>query len=408
MPVNITCPACGLLCDDIEVSSATPPAMKNACPKGSSFFLQSYQAVSDYQALIGGKPATLDEAITKAAGILNDCKKPLFAGLGTEVQGMRAVMRLAQKTNAILDHMQSHSTVHNTRALQNSGWITTTFSEIKNRADLILAIGTDIASSHPRFFERLAVSKDRLSNNPSPEIIFLGANSEHGKNIHTHPEKLPEILNVMNALLNGKKIQAATIAGVSLADLQSLTEKLKQASYTAVIWSAASFKNSHADLAIQSIIQLIAKLNESTRAAGLPLTSGDGDSSVNSVSTWLSGYATRLSFDNGMPEYNSFSYAADKQLKNADALLWISTFNPVSPPESKVPLIAIGHPATQFAQQPDVFIPVGIPGIDHAGLMFRMDSSITLPLKKLRESTLPGLSDVIALLETKLNVEAAA
>jgi formylmethanofuran dehydrogenase subunit B len=52
---------------------------------------------------------------------------------------------------------------------------------------------------------------------------------------------------------------------------------------------------------------------------------------------------------------------------------------------------------------PEVFIPVGIPGIDHVGQMFRMDSSITLPLKKLRETNLPGLSEVIGRIEAKLS-----
>jgi formylmethanofuran dehydrogenase subunit B len=42
-----------------------------------------------------------------------------------------------------------------------------------------------------------------------------------------------------------------------------------------------------------------------------------------------------------------------------------------------------------------VFIPVGIPGVDHIGTMFRMDSSVAMPLKKLRETELPNLSDVV-------------
>ena len=34
----------------------------------------------------------------------------------------------------------------------------------------------------------------------------------------------------------------------------------------------------------------------------------------------------------------------------------------------------------------DVYIPTGVPGIDHAGNLFRTDGVISLPLKKLRES----------------------
>jgi formylmethanofuran dehydrogenase subunit B len=49
----------------------------------------------------------------------------------------------------------------------------------------------------------------------------------------------------------------------------------------------------------------------------------------------------------------------------------------------------------KFEQMPDVFIPVGIPGIDHAGTIFRMDNVVSLPLKKQRVSKLPSLSQVI-------------
>jgi formylmethanofuran dehydrogenase subunit B len=393
--IKITCPACGLLCDDISINASLQLASEKACSKAAVFFKRASTQTDSIRPTIAGKPCGLNSAISKAADILTHSSKPLFAGLGTEVNGMRALVHLAQKTNATLDHMHSNMTVHNTRAIQNSGWITTTFAEIKNRADVILAIGTDIISTHPRFFERFANSNERLSNNAIPEVIYLGATGEYGQGFQSSAEELPEIINVLNMLLNNRKIQAETVAGISLARLQALSEKLKQASYTAVVWSAAGFNSHHADLAVQSIIQLIAKLNETTRAAGLPLTSGDGDSSVNNVCTWLSGYPTRLRFNAGIPEYNSYSYSTETQLKNADALLWISTFNPAPPPQTKLPSIVIGHPTMQFEQQPEVFIPVGIPGIDHSGLMFRMDSSITLPLKKLRHSPLPSLSDVI-------------
>jgi formylmethanofuran dehydrogenase subunit B len=56
----------------------------------------------------------------------------------------------------------------------------------------------------------------------------------------------------------------------------------------------------------------------------------------------------------------------------------------------------------QFDKAPDVFIPVGIPGVDHAGSIFRMDSSVVMPLKKLRENQLPSLSEVIHQIEALL------
>lgn len=411
-PLNATCPACGLLCDDIALGTQPELMLQNGCVKIIRFFEQSFDVLPAIAPLLAGKPADIESAISAAAEILRNSQQPLFAGLGTEVQGMRTVMSLAQKTNATLDHMHSEATVSNTRTMQNSGWLTTTLSEVKNRADVILAIGTDITSSHPRFFEKLVWNTDNLFSKPTPQVILLGAtDSSHAATapdgtppqlIPAQATQLPEIINVLNSLLNGKKLHADAVAGIPLATLNTLLEKLKTAKYAVIIWSAGALKIPHAELTIQSIVQLINKLNENSRAAGLPLNSGDGDSSVNNVSTWLSGYPTRNRFNNGIPEYDTHQYSTKNQLAECDALLWISTFNPYTAPDCKAPTIAIGHPDTQFEHMPDVFIPVGIPGVDHAGQMFRMDSSITLPLKKLRNSNLPSLSEVIAKIEAKL------
>jgi len=209
-------------------------------------------------------------------------------------------------------------------------------------------------------------------------------------------------VNALNALLINKKINAESVGGVAIATLQALVEKLKAAKYAVVVWSASSLKFSHAELTIQSIVQLVNQLNETTRAAGLPLNSGDGDSSVNNTSTWLSGYPTRNRFVNGKPEYDNYNFSTQKQLQNSDTLLWVSSFNPIDVPQTTLPTVVIGHPDTKFERTPDVFIPVGIPGVDHAGSMFRMDSSITLPLKKLRNNELPNLSEVITKIEAEL------
>lgn len=402
--LSATCPACGLLCDDISIVSSPQFTADKACVKGVSFFNRAFKASTDALPLIAGQATDLDSAINKIVEILRHSNKPFFAGLGTEVQGMRAIMRLAQKTNASLDHMHSESGVRNTLALQNGGWMTTTLAEVKNRADLILAIGTDITSSHPRFFERLTENSDSLFKCQPPEVIRLGTTQDVAINVE-NLSKLPDIVNALNALLLNKKLQVTHVADVPVTTLQSLADKLKNAKYAVVVWSASALNIPHAELTIQSITQLINKLNETTRAAGLPLNSGDGDTSVNNTSTWLSGYPTRLRFKQGMPEYDNYFYSAQKLLKSCDAMLWISTFNPHSPALTNAPTIVIGHPDTQFERTPDVFIPVGIPGIDHSGLMLRMDSSISLPLKKLRDSDLPSLSEVIKMIEASLRSE---
>jgi formylmethanofuran dehydrogenase subunit B len=338
---------------------------------------------------VNGKETDLTSAIQHAITILQNAKQPLIAGLGTEVHGMRAILTLAQKTGAILDHMHSAATVRNTLALQHGGWQTTTLTEIKNRADVILAIGTDIVSSHPRFLEKLVQNQESLFEKVSPEVLYLG---------RENPHELPPLLNLLNALALGKPIHASEVGTTTIASLQVILQKLLAAQYGVIVWSASKLNHTHAELTIESICRLIRTLNETTRVAGLPLNSGDGDTSINNACTWNTGFASNLRFirkSGSEVEFKPDDHAGAKALSYSDAQVWISTFNAISPLETTMPTIVIGHPNTPFKQAPDVFIPAGVPGLDHTGIMFRMDSAVALPLKKVRNAPLPTLSEVL-------------
>jgi formylmethanofuran dehydrogenase subunit B len=58
-----------------------------------------------------------------------------------------------------------------------------------------------------------------------------------------------------------------------------------------------------------------------------------------------------------------------------------------------------------FEKEPDVFIPVGTPGIDHTGHAYRLDSVVAIRLKKLRDSGLPSTADVLNAIEQVLREE---
>jgi formylmethanofuran dehydrogenase subunit B len=413
----VTCPACGLLCDDLKIAHNNNhlKVMANGCTKSIAFFERISNASTP---TVAGKPVELKSAIEKAAEILRVSNQPLFAGLGTEVQGMRSVMSLADKVGATLDHMNSYSSFRNTLVVQNSGWQVTTLTEVRNRVDLLLVIGTDIVSHNPRFFERNIWNKESMfgQDTASREVIYLGGqnlDTSHGVSPNgTQPtvlpcdvEKIPEVTAALRALILGKTLHAMEIAGIKILDLQTLADKLKAAKYSVVTWVSSDLNFDHAELSIQNITELVIALNAKTRSSGLPLGGSEGDYSVNQTSTWTSGYPMRSRFSRGIPEYDPHHYRAETLLKNneADALLWVSTFNPEKlPPKANMPSIVIGHPNMQTQVNADVFIPVGTAGIDHTGTMFRIDSSVSLPLGQLKNSNLPSLNTVIAAIEAAL------
>ena len=413
----VTCPACGLLCDDIALTRDATGQLKvsnQACIKSIAFFERPLKATSP---MLSGKPATLKAAIQKAAEILANSNQALFAGLGTEVQGMRSVLSLADKVGATLDHMNAYSSFRNTLVVQNSGWQVTTLTEVRNRVDLLLVIGSDIVSHNPRFFERNIWNKESMfgQDTSTREVVYFG-----GQGINTSAgispkgvkptvlpcdlERLPEVVAALRALISGKTLHASEVAGIQTSDVLSLAERLKAAKYSVVAWVSSDLNIPHAELTIQNITELVVKLNAKTRSSGLPLGGSEGDYSVNQTSTWTSGYHVRSRFTRKYPEYDPHHFSAEQLLNNgeADALLWVSEFNPdKTAPPTQIPSIVIGH-ANMQATEADVFIPVSTAGIAHTGTMFRIDSSVSLPLGKLRPSDLPSLAEVMVAIEAAL------
>jgi formylmethanofuran dehydrogenase subunit B len=86
-----------------------------------------------------------------------------------------------------------------------------------------------------------------------------------------------------------------------------------------------------------------------------------------------------------------------------DLLVWISSYSPdFVPPATKIPTIVLGTPGMKLPKSTEVFIPVGTPGIDHAGRLIRVDSVVSLPLKNLGRAGLPQAADVFSAIEAAL------
>jgi formylmethanofuran dehydrogenase subunit B len=254
-----------------------------------------------------------------------------------------------------------------------------------------------------------------LEDSTQRKVVYLGKEpsgqagvSPVGAQVKVLPcadEDLPELVAVLRALIKGRDILHYEIDGIAITDLKALAEQLKQAAYGVVAWSASELDFSHAELTVQVICELVKDLNEQTRCSGLPLGGCEGDQTANQVSAWLTGYPARVSFAKGFPEYDPFLYEAQLLLENAevDVLLWVHDFNTQAlPPSDVIPLIVVGRSGMHFEKEPDVFIPVGTPGIDHRGHAFRMDGVVAIRLQKLRESGLPSTAEVLTLIDQAL------
>lgn len=401
--ITATCPACGLLCDDVVIvnNQQKIKVLANGCAKSITFFEQPLNEIKPH---INGKPASLQEAIAHTVTLLKASQQPVFAGLSTDVAGFRSLYHLSQKTNASLQHMNAPSMARNMKVLQSTGWQTTTLTEVKNRADVIVCFG-DIGKHNPRFFERFVDIDGMFVQAKHRQIIVIGeANNqdiikskalEGSQILACRVDDLPSIAIALRALVAGKRLKTAEIAGVKLDDLQALADTLKAAKYAVLAWLAKDLDFPHAELTIQNITETVVILNQSAsnhsgRAAGLPLGGSDGDTSAINIHTWLHGCIISEAW-------------TETEHAKPDLQIWVNSFNFDAPPAfCHTPTIMLGNANTTWGEHADVFIPVATPGLDCAGTQFRVDSAVVLPLKKVRENNLPTLAEVINEIEKLL------
>jgi formylmethanofuran dehydrogenase subunit B len=103
---NATCTFCGCVCDDIELHADSEKIVKtkNACSLGESWF-RNHTAERLYpDALIDGKPATVDAAVEAAADYLFQANMPLVYGLSNVTcEAQREAVFLAELIGGVID-----------------------------------------------------------------------------------------------------------------------------------------------------------------------------------------------------------------------------------------------------------------------------------------------------------------
>lgn len=391
-----TCPFCALLCDGYAVRPGPQPALVGSACATARDGLARCATTSPATPLVDGQRVDYGQALDAAADILARSRQPLFAGLATDVAGTRALYRLANGCGAILDHARGEALMHSTRALQDRGVFYTTLAEIRNRADLIVCLGTDPAAHYPEFFRRCAPAADAAFER---HVVFLGAvpaadaaglegcrsealsladvlgegnvssaataasalrsgappapgtrsSDPHGRatcSAEPHGPDLFAVVALLAARLAGRRTTAVPPA------LEALVARMQAARYTVIVWESGRLP-AHGALIAESIQRLVNTLNRTTRAAAFCLGGSDGGYTANQVLTWLSGLPLRTGVHARGLVHEPQRYAAARLLADGavDALLWVASFGPDLPPTSgrpararELPQVVLGHP----------------------------------------------------------------
>ncbi len=407
---DVGCPFCGLICDDLAIDSTSTGLEVAAagCPVSRRGFAAPAPSASP---MVAGAPAGIDAAVRHAAAMLSQARSPLFM-ISADVGGTRAALRLADRLGAVVDHPESDALFRNLRVLQDAGAFTTTLSEIRNRADLVLVVGPDPTSAAPRFYERCVMpQKTLLGDAPlNRQLYRLGPPATSGDGeppmmnlLPCAMEDLPAAIATLGALL--RRLPATAPADGGLANLAT---QLKAARYAVIVWAPGLFSFG-GELIAQALLEIARLLNRSTRATVLALGGGGNLLGVNQVCLWQTGFPLRTSFGGDGPEHDLHRFAGRRMIETGetDALVWISAFGAAAPPTDP-PAIVLAPRLAADAPAPAVHLPIGTPGLDHAGQVFRTDLVVSFQLAAMRAATALSAGAALAMIEAALDAAGSA
>jgi len=349
------------------------------------------------EARIGGNAVPRAAAVREAARLLREARLPLISGLAVDLDGIRALLSLADRAGAVIDPWQSRRTQVNLEVMRRSGTITTTLGEIANRADLVALLGRDPSTDYPRFFERFIDNRGGMYRKNRPMVVFLGekrlAPPAHLVDEiidQPSPQALFDSLGVIAAMLGGEAPPAVP------KPLTSLITRFEEAKYGVLLWEAAALAPPAP--AIERILRIVEHLNRKTRCVGFALGGSGNATGVAQAMLWQAGWPGQVNFADGAPRHDPIRYDSEALVASGetDLLLWAMSLRPTPPPASQIPTIALLPPDAPLDIGAAVEFRVGVPGLDHGGTLHRADPVVALPLKATRPARAPNLASLIA------------
>ena len=402
---NLVCPFCSIHCDDISVTTANNQYKVNHKNTVCAKKIESYNLnnKSLVMPMINKKVVKLSEALKKISNLIKGHHETLILNHGVELAGLRSMLNFASQQNCIIDHVGSKFLYQNIGVVQRTGYMATSLTETKNRADTIIVFGNEIFNKTPRLIDKVLVPKDSLCAKGKKEIILVGDFSE--KIVKTIKGKC-NITNIkldLNLINDFLKLLAAndlkSMKGLKKSELTKIKNILDKSKYLVATWTASDFiKTLNPNKIIASICKHIVDLNVSSRAACMPISGVLADATSSQALTWMTGFPSRIKHIDGTFKHDRNAFDSQKLIdeKNVDVVIHVSTINSEKLQINKnITNIVLGHPNTSFTSTPDIFIPVGIPGIDYEGIMFRTDNVVSVALKNIRDIKLPSAQNIL-------------
>ena len=396
----VTCPVCGCLCDDIEltIENGRITKVKNGCAMSEAKFTSHCCEHRVTKPLIrkDGKfvEVTLGEAVRKAAEILANAKYPVLYGWScTSCEAIKVGIELAEEVGGIIDNTSVVCHGPSVLSVQQVGIPSCTLGQVRHRADLIIYWGCDPWSAHPRHIERYTAFSEgrfekstwrgylnkmkalmgrkkiesalrRLTPKKRPQVIehYKKAPypyiSKEGRKlivvdvrrtktaeiadyfIQVEPNRDYELLKAMRALVRDHELEVDKVAGVPVEYLEDVVDAMVSCDFGALFFGLGLTMSSGKLKNVEEAIRLTRDLNMRTKFIIMPMRGHYNVEGANVVSAWETGYPYAVDFSLGYPRYNPGETTVVDVLlrKESDAALIVA-----SDPVSNFPQAAAEH-----------------------------------------------------------------
>lgn len=356
--------------------------------------------------MAGASAAAPTDAVGRAAHLLGAARRPAIGGLGCDVDGVRAALRLAARIGAMVDHAASAHERVELRTVADSGLMTTTGTETRHRADLVVFAGpravawADAAKSlddggglYPWRGTRGVLCLSTGGARPG-HVAVDGTVAAFGDDLPLH-----RTIALLRARLAGRPLgDLRNGPGAEAVDAVAL--QMTSAAFGVVVVDPADVDH----VTFDALGALVKTLNNQTRFSTLVVPAHHHGRGANFVAAWTTGGQLPVGLGRGYPEQDSWRFDVGRAVAagEADALLWIGALGPDLPGwAGRVPTVALLHHGAR-ASTADVVIEVGVPGVTHAGVLAdAVRDGFTL-VEPRAPQDLPSVASVLAAIEAAL------
>ncbi|MBD3197645.1 MAG: formylmethanofuran dehydrogenase subunit B [Candidatus Lokiarchaeota archaeon] len=416
---KITCTGCSLLCDDIIVKKdgSNIEEIIGACLKG----VERFEMISSKHRVL--KPyirdgdsleeIDWDTALNKVVELINKSNNPLLYGFSnTTCEAQLKAIELAREINGFID---SNSTICQGKALnvaKETGFTTSTLTEVINKSDVMILWGFNAVESIPRLLNKILFSrgKFRMTGREIKTIIILDPIKTDSFNVMgprdiallIEPDKDIELIETLKEICcTENALPSNEVAGLDKDDFKRLQTNLTNSEYISIFVGQGLLKNQEGKNPLKSLFELIDIINERNKKGRASIILAGGHFNMmgfEHVALSNTGQNQSLSFNNHQLIESQETIISKIENKDFDLSIILGT-DPISHLPMRLskklaskPIILIDNSRSGTYLIADLILPTSISGLETDGTAIRLDN-VPIKLKKVIDAPQNLLSD---------------